>query len=132
MNPKGIWTLSLILGIILLIVVVLMIGNIAGFRRDILFSLVILLNSLIYLTGLSDIKKGLKRGVAHTFVGGMFSSIIALYVILKKLIGLLYPLIYQTPIEGLKMIDTVFIVLGIVGSYSMIISYRYLKKGGND
>jgi len=129
MSSKKIWILSLILGVILSILTILMVLGFAGFERDILFSLVILLNALIYLTGLNDIKKKLKRGVAHTFVGGMFSSIIALYVVLKKVIGLLYPLIYQAPIEGLKTEDSLLILLGIAGSFSMFVAYKYLKRG---
>ncbi|HEW91288.1 MAG TPA: hypothetical protein ENF81_01945 [Thermotogaceae bacterium] len=129
MNFKKIWFLSLSMGVLILFVFLLMLFGLLGFERDLLFSLVILLNSLIYLTGLEDIKKGLKRGIAHTFVGGIFSGIIALYIAFKKLVDLLYPLIYHTPIEKLRIEDIVLILLGIVGVYSTFVSYRYLRKG---
>lgn len=114
---------------IILLVASLMFLGTGGFERDILFSLVIFLNGFIYLTGLEDIKRGLKRGVAHTFVGGMFSIIVAVYTILKKLVALLNPLIYDTFIEPLNFGDIILIALGLTGIYSTLMSYKYLKEG---
>jgi len=129
MNFKRIWFFNFFTGIAILFVSFLMCSGTGGFERDVLFSLVVFLNGLVYLTGLEDIKRRLKRGVAHTFVGGMFSIIVAVYIILKKLVTLLNPLIYGTSVEPLNSGDIILIILGITGIYSIFLSYIYLKKG---